>query len=102
MSVPFFARSNGSWIRATPAYDDGRLYVAGMKDVLVCLDAKTGKQIWKVDFPTEFKDRSSLLRFCLLPLVDGDAVYVQAGGGSVSWKKRRVNSSGKASRTAEA
>ena len=47
MTVPFFAASNGSWIRATPAYDPGeeggpgRLYVAGMRDVLVCLDADT-------------------------------------------------------------
>ena len=35
MRVPFFARANGDWIRSTPAYDDGRLYVAGMRDVLV-------------------------------------------------------------------
>ena len=42
MSVPFFAAANGSWIRATPALHDGRLYVAGMKDVLVCLEAATG------------------------------------------------------------
>ena len=32
MSVPFFAKSNGDWIRATPAYSDGRLFVAGMRD----------------------------------------------------------------------
>ena len=35
MAVPFFAMSNGSWIRATPAYDGESLYVAGMRDVLV-------------------------------------------------------------------
>src|SRR5690242_2306614 len=29
MTVPFFAASNGSWIRSTPAYDGERLYVAG-------------------------------------------------------------------------
>ena len=45
MSVPFFAKANGDWIRSTPAYDDGRLFVAGMLDVLVCLDAETGKVI---------------------------------------------------------
>ena len=35
MKVPFFAASNGSWIRATPAFDGERLYVAGMRDVLI-------------------------------------------------------------------
>jgi outer membrane protein assembly factor BamB len=38
MTVPFFAASNGSWIRSTPACDGASLYVAGMRDVLVCLD----------------------------------------------------------------
>ena len=27
IKVPFFARANGDWIRSTPAYDNGRLYV---------------------------------------------------------------------------
>ena len=49
MSVPFFAKSNGDWIRATPAYSEGRLFVAGMRDVLVCLDADTGKELWRFD-----------------------------------------------------
>ena len=53
MRVPFFAAANGSWIRATPAYDNGRIYVAGILDVLVCLNAADGKEIWKVDFPTK-------------------------------------------------
>ena len=50
MSVPFFAKANGDWIRSTPAWDEGRLYVAGMRDVLVCLNADDGEAIWKVDF----------------------------------------------------
>jgi len=35
MSVPFFAKSNGDWVRSTPALDGDRLCVAGMRDVLV-------------------------------------------------------------------
>ena len=87
MSVPFFARANGSWIRATPAFDGKRLYVAGIRDVLVCLDAATGKQIWKLDFVKSF--RTSLPSFgCVSsPLLDGDAVYVQAAGGLVRLNK---------------
>lgn len=80
MSVPFFAKSNGDWIRSTPAYDDGRLYVAGIRDVLVCLNAKDGKEIWKVDFPKKFGTSLPSFGFVCSPLVDGDALYVQAGG----------------------
>ncbi len=80
MSVPFFARSNGDWIRATPVYSEGRLYVAGMRDVLVCIDAETGAQLWKVDFPAELGTAVPSFGFVCSPLIDGDALYVQAGG----------------------
>lgn len=88
MSVPFFAASNGSWIRATPAFDGDRLYVAGMRDVLVCLDAKTGKEIWKIDFVEQFKTPLPAFGFVCSPLVDGDAVYVQAGASAFKLDKR--------------
>ena len=55
LSVPFFAKSRGDWIRATPAYDGQRLYVAGMRDVLVALDARSGQEVWRVDFVQRFK-----------------------------------------------
>ena len=50
VSVPFFAKSNGDWIRSTPALDGDRLYVTGMRDVLVCLEGQTGKECWRFDF----------------------------------------------------
>ena len=81
MSVPFFAASNGSWIRATPAIDDGRIFVAGMRDLLVCLDAATGAEQWRVDFVKELKSELPSFGFVSSPLVIGEAVYVQAGGG---------------------
>jgi len=87
MTVPFFAASNGSWIRATPAYDPGadgkpgRLYVAGMRDVLVCLEGDTGKEVWRVDFVQLFGSSLPAFGFVSSPLLIGDAVYVQAGGG---------------------
>ncbi len=87
MTVPFFAASNGSWIRSTPAYDGERLYVAGMRDVLVCLDAKSGKELWRVDFVKDFKSPLPAFGNVSSPLVDGDAVYVQAGGSVVKLRK---------------
>lgn len=80
MSVPFFAKKNGDWIRATPAIADGRVYVAGMRDVLVCMDLKTGNEIWKCDFTERFKSEVPAFGFASSPLVDQGAVYVQAGG----------------------
>lgn len=95
MTVPFFAASNGSWIRSTPACDGERLYVAGMRDVLVCLDVKTGKEAWRCDFAKELKTPVPDFGFVCSPLVDGDHVYVQAGAsvakldkktGKIAWR----------------
>ncbi len=79
LTVPFFARSNGSWIRSTPAYADGRLFVAGIRDVLVCLDAETGRQIWRLDFVEKLGTPLPAFGFVSSPLVIGKHVYVQAG-----------------------
>ena len=81
MSVAFMAKRNGDWIRSTPAYDGDSLFVAGMRDVLVCLDAKTGKERWRVDFVEQFKAPLPDFGFVCSPLVVGDFVYVQAGAG---------------------
>ncbi|MFO1511650.1 MAG: PQQ-binding-like beta-propeller repeat protein [Verrucomicrobiota bacterium] len=88
LSVPFFAKSNGDWIRATPACDGERLYVAGMRDVLVCLDAKTGAELWRVDFVRKLDAPVPDFGFVCSPLVDGDAVYAQAGASVVKLNKR--------------
>ena len=95
MTVPFFAKSNGDWIRSTPALDGDRLYVAGMRDVLVCLDAATGTEKWRKDFVKELGTSVPDFGFVCSPLIDGDSVYVQAGGsiakldkltGTIVWR----------------
>ncbi|WP_246109615.1 PQQ-binding-like beta-propeller repeat protein [Roseimaritima multifibrata] len=83
MSVPFFAASNGDWIRSTPACTDSHLVVLGMRDVLVCLDPKSGDQLWRVDFPAEMGTSLPAFGAVCSPLIDGDAVYVQTGGALV-------------------
>lgn len=88
MRVPFFARSNGSWIRSTPATDGERLYVAGMRDVLVCLEAKTGNEIWRVDFMDRFGTELPAFGFVSSPLLTDQTVIVQAGASVVSLDKR--------------
>jgi outer membrane protein assembly factor BamB len=88
MEVPFFAASNGSWIRATPACDGETLYVAGMCDVLVALDAATGGERWRVDFRQEFGTPLPSFGFVSSPIVWGEYIFVQAGGGFVKLDKR--------------
>lgn len=88
MSVPFFARKNGSWIRATPAFNEGYLYVAGMEDLLVCLNAETGAEVWRVDFVATYQTEKPTFGFVSSPLVAGDYLYVQAGASFVKMDKK--------------
>lgn len=88
MEVPFFAASRGSWVRATPACDGESLFVAGMRDVLVCLDAATGEERWRVDFTERAGTPLPSFGFVCSPLVVGEHVYVQAGGAFVKLDKR--------------
>lgn len=81
MTVPFFAKANGDWIRSTPAFDGSSLYVSGIRDVLVCLDANTGSERWRVDFVKEVKSELPTFGSVCSPLVIGEHVYVQAGAG---------------------
>ncbi len=87
MSVPFFAKANGDWIRATPAFSEGKLYVAGMRDLLVCLDVTDGAEIWRVDLKETFQTPLPAFGFAPSPLVFGQHVFVQAGGGVVKLDK---------------
>lgn len=88
MSVPFFAKANGDWIRSTPAYDGERLYVAGIRDVLVCLDAKNGDELWRIDFVKQLKSALPSFGCVSSPLVLGDHVFIQGGGGFVKIEKQ--------------
>ncbi len=95
MAVPFFAASNGDWIRSTPVCAEGRLVVLGMRDLMVCLNPKDGSEFWRVDFPAELGTPLPSFGGVCSPLVDDSAIYVQTGGalvkvalkdGSVIWK----------------
>lgn len=88
MTVPFFAASNGSWIRSTPAWDGERLYVGGMLGVLVCLNSDNGEELWRIDFVRKYKVNRESFGFVCSPLVHGDHVYVQCCAGLVKLDRR--------------
>jgi hypothetical protein len=58
----------GSWIRSTPAYDGDGLFVAGMPDILVCLDPNTGAERWRADFHRRYETPLPELGFVCSPL----------------------------------
>jgi outer membrane protein assembly factor BamB len=79
MRVPFFAKRNGDWVKSTPATDGKHVYAAGMLDDLVCLDAERGDIVWQVDFKERYDTQGPSFGQPCSPLLDGDALYIQAG-----------------------
>ena len=87
ISVPFYAKSRGDWIRATPAFDGETLFVAGMRDVLVALDGATGRERWRIDFVQAYGTNVPDFGLVCSPLPDGDSVYLQAANSVVRVRK---------------
>ncbi len=81
MTVPFFAKANGDWIRSTPTSDGERIVVAGMRDVVKCFACENGDLLWQRDFNSESNGALPSFGLVCSPLIEGDAVYIQAGGG---------------------
>ena len=86
-SVPFFAAANGDWIRSTPTYDGETLFVGGMNEVLVALDAKNGDVRWKIDFPATYGTPVPPFGFASSPMVHGEFLFLQAANSLVKLRK---------------
>lgn len=95
INVPFFAKANGDWIRATPIFDQGMIYVAGIRDVVVCLRGSSGEIVWQLDFVKQFNTPAPDFGFVSSPLIHADHLFVQAGSavyklnkstGAIVWK----------------
>lgn len=93
-----FDGSGGDGPRSTPAFNDGRLYVLGTYQKLVCLEPADGKIVWSHDLLSEFGGKELGWGSAASPLVEGDLVFVCCGGkgqsliafnkktGEVAWK----------------
>jgi outer membrane protein assembly factor BamB len=70
----------GTGPRATPFFDEGKVYSLGAMGDFFCLDALTGKVVWKVNILAD--NMADLLNYGMAnsPLVVQDEVIVQAGG----------------------
>jgi outer membrane protein assembly factor BamB len=82
--------------RATPAISDGKIVTFGASGILSCLDAASGKLIWRKDNPTNaypafFTGTSPLIAdgLCIMHLGkkdDGQVIAFDLKSGSEKWK----------------
>ena len=77
-------RQGGDGPRATPTVDDGMVYVSSAYGKLFALDSRTGAEKWSRDLVSEYGSKRARWGFCPSPLVAGDLVLIEAGGGGHS------------------
>jgi outer membrane protein assembly factor BamB len=70
----------GDGPRATPTWSSGVLYALGALGELRALDARTGRQLWRVNILDDNRARNLDWGMAASPLVVGDTVIVLPGG----------------------
>jgi outer membrane protein assembly factor BamB len=66
--------------RGTPAVDGERVCALGTEADLVCLDAATGKELWRRNLARDFGGQMmSMWKWSESPLIDGDRLIVTPG-----------------------
>ena len=80
----------GSWAgpRATPLWDQDRLYTLSRAGHLFCLDANTGKPIWQKQLVDEGLSRAPEWGFSGSPVTEGGTLYLNAGLSGLALDKR--------------
>ncbi len=66
--------------RCSPVVDGDRVYIHGVEGKLHCLNALTGKLVWKVDTVKDFGVVQNFFGVGSTPLVEGDLLIVNVGG----------------------
>lgn len=66
--------------RSTPTYDKGVLYFLGETGQLTAFEARTGKEIWKVDLALEYDAAPTEYGYSESVLIDGKNLYVRPAG----------------------
>jgi outer membrane protein assembly factor BamB len=72
--------NGGDGPRSTPTYDGGKVYTYSSLMVLKCMDASSGQQIWACDLKKEHAGVNIHWESAASPLIEGNLVYVAAGG----------------------
>ena len=66
--------------RSTPTFENGKIYVSSGTGQVNCMDAKTGKIIWRVDAIKDYKGEIYNHGDAENPLLVGDLVVFTTGG----------------------
>lgn len=66
--------------RASVTIDDGKAYALGATGWVHCLDAASGKILWKRDLETDHKIAMPIWGITAAPLVEGDLLLLHIGG----------------------
>jgi outer membrane protein assembly factor BamB len=66
--------------RSTPTIDSGRLYHENADGDVVCLDAKTGEEIWSLNILERFNGRNITWALSESLLIDGNRLICTPGG----------------------
>jgi len=66
--------------RSTPTFDSGRVYVQGAEGELQCLDAASGKTVWRKNVLQENGGKSAPYGVSISPLIVGNLLVTIAGG----------------------
>ena len=77
-----YSDSTGDGPRATPTWDNGRIYALGATGELRCLDANTGSVFWGKNILTDNKAQNLQWAMAASPLIVDDKVIVLPGGTS--------------------
>jgi outer membrane protein assembly factor BamB len=77
-----FSDSTGNGPRATPTWDQGRIYALGATGELRCLDANTGSVVWGKNILSDNQGSNLPWGMTASPLVVDDKVIVLPGGTS--------------------
>jgi outer membrane protein assembly factor BamB len=72
----------GEGPRATPSWADGHVFALGAKGELRCLDAATGRLIWRTNILQDAGAKNLRWGMAASPLISGDAVIVLPGGSA--------------------
>lgn len=73
--------------RATPVIDGNLLYALNRDGVAVCLDAKTGTEIWKTDVNEKTGNKVIRWGYASSPVIEGDLLLLNIGESGVALNK---------------
>ncbi|HET7294005.1 MAG TPA: PQQ-binding-like beta-propeller repeat protein [Vicinamibacteria bacterium] len=74
------AASHGSGPKSTPVVAGGRVFTFGIGGVLSCLDAASGRVIWRKDFGGQSRGAAPLYGVAMSPVVSDGLLVAHVGG----------------------